>query len=231
MFFEITNLDHINETDMIFKHQKLSLNILLVLALYTTTSVNLNAQISDVHMDVGYNLEFYTNLDDLDADTPESGYELRGGMNFMPFKNPLLEIGFEAGFSQRRLSQSLGNQKFEFRFNSIDFAPVLSWEFITDLSFETGAGVSFYDVFIYDDDGDRTKVEGFETYDIYMLGGLSYGFHERLNVGARMRYGFVSALTFEPITDYGEIENEKSIINQLNLGFYVRFKFYERDED
>lgn len=186
----------------------------------------LQAQVSDAHLDLCYNLDFFTNYGALDIDKPDNGFAIRGGINWKIKKHDKLTLGFEAGFSQRSVVRRLGESKSEVRIRSIDFAPLLNWNFYGDLKAEFGLGFSFYDAALYVNSVARKLGEGFRGYDVYGTTGLFYDFHNYAGIGTRIRYGFVPALQYEPIGDYGEMPGQDAVLNQLTWEFFLRIGFY-----
>lgn len=191
----------------------------------------LQAQVADVHIDACFNLDYFTNYGGVDIDVPDNGFAFRIGMNWKLEKYDNLTIGFEAGFSQRSVVRRLSGSKSEIRFRAIDFCPILTWQIYQDIKAEFGLGFSFYDPALYVNTSPKKLGDGYRNFDVYSAAGFVIDFHKYVSTGSRVRYGFIPALKYEPIGNYGEMDGEESILNQLTWEIFLRIKFYRLKDE
>ncbi len=189
-----------------------------------------SAQVSKVYFQLNGTYNTFVNTAEFEIDKHRFLPEIDAGIGFWIGTEKLWQLNYETGFEMRGFVKEYPFVRSEYNFLTFTNKVLLDYTINPKLRVEGGLGIDFYQSFFKENYFYKEIGGGVRAVDVQIVGGLNYEIIKWLELGVRMRYGFVPMISGQKVKDYGGLSEKKNHINMCAGEILLRFVVFKNQK-
>jgi len=185
-----------------------------------------SAQVSKVYVQLTGTYNTFVNTSEFEIDKHKFLPGIHTGIGFYLGEAQIWKLNWETGFEVRGFIKEYPFVKSNYTFISFTNKILLEFPITPRLNAEGGLGLDFYQSFFKENEVYRDIGEGVRAIDLLIVGGMNYELLNWLNLGVRIKYGFVPMFYGRKVLDYGGLSEKKNHVNICAGEVLLRFVIF-----
>ena len=227
-----------NRLDRLFWQFKLSCWLMKWKYLFTTLLIlggfvftrGVHSQIPGLYIDTGVNSGFFyaRELGNMKQGNVSLNYGL--GLGFYKTHNEKTVLNAELGLGARLLTRTFSNRDYRYQFWAPELFVLVNHQIGEKFFLEGGLGYTWVQSTVEFNYASFPLIpaDDFREWDIMIAAGAEYRLSRVVSVIARLKWGFVPMLDYQPIGDLGELLEPYNDLYYRSVHLGIRFNLIQK---